>query len=58
MLTLITEGLFSAALSVAILLLCVEDGACGLPQLCHVVRKSRCDHRTYQAKPRKGEAIL
>lgn len=40
--------LISAALSVTILLLCLKDGVCGLPQLCHVVRKSRYDHRTNQ----------
>lgn len=50
MLTLIMVGFFSAALCATILLLCLKERACGLPQFCHVMRKSRCDHRTYQKR--------
>lgn len=57
MLTLIT-GIFLSALSVTILLLHLKDGACGLPQLCHVMEKSRCGQRTYQVKSQERRSAL
>lgn len=52
------NGVFLSALSVTILLLQLNDGACGLPQLCQVMGKSRCDHRTYQVKSQKRRRTL